>query len=136
MIVLIIPGRPVPAVRMTRGGKFVREDRARTPAAAARARRIERHLAYRDEVAWRARAAKLPLLTGPVCLTTRFYVHGGQVADLGNYVKLAEDGLKGIAWRDDRQVVRYGAGTGIYRVETAAEERAEIVIEEAAEVSA
>jgi len=115
----VVPGRPVPAARMTQRSKF----------ASARAKRA---LAYQELVAWCARAAAAPLasrpaalpFTGPVELTCRFFFRDGRHGDLSNLIKAIEDGLQfGGIIENDRQVIRYGAGTGIYFAE---EERAEV----------
>ncbi|MGB9660694.1 MAG: RusA family crossover junction endodeoxyribonuclease [Moorellaceae bacterium] len=116
MITFTVPGRPVPAQRMTRRTKWT--DRA------------QRSLAYQQLVAWSARQAKVPEFVGEVVLTARFYVKGRRHGDLSNLVKSIEDGLQyaGVI-RNDKQVVRYGEGTGIYYVSTAGEERAEISLQ-------
>ena len=111
----VVPGRPIPAARMTQRSKF----------ASARAKRA---LEFQQFVAWCARAAAaspaaLPL-RGPVELTCRFFFRDGRHGDLSNLVKAVEDGLQyGGVIENDRQVVRYGAGTGIYFAD---EERTEV----------
>ena len=130
-VTLTIPGRPIPAVRMTRGGKYVRADKARTDAARARAARIERHMAHRDAIAWTAKAAGVVPLDGPVRLSATFRWspkgHRGARPDLDNLLKLSLDGLRGIAWHDDRQVMEYGR----CRIELVApeEQETELLIE-------
>ena len=115
----VVPGRPVPAARMTQRSKF----------ASARAKRA---LAYQELVAWCARAAAAPPasrpaalpFTGPVELTCRFFFRDGRHGDLSNLIKAIEDGLVyGGLIANDKQILRYGAGTGIYFAE---EERAEV----------
>ena len=112
-LVFVVPGRPVPAARMTQRSKF----------ACARARKS---LEYQEFVAWCARAAAkaAPAFLGPVELTCRFFFRDGRHGDLSNLIKAIEDGLQfGGIIENDRQVIRYGAGTGIYFAE---EERAEV----------
>jgi len=118
-LVFVVSGRPVPAARMTQRSKF----------ASARAKRA---LAYQELVAWCARAAAAPLasrpaalpFTGPVELTCRFFFRDGRHGDLTNLIKAIEDGLVyGGLIANDKQILRYGAGTGIYFAE---EERAEV----------
>ena len=116
----VVPGRPIPAARMTQRSKF----------ASARAKRA---LEFQQFVAWCARAAAagpagpgpaaLPL-RGPVELTCRFFFRDGRHGDLSNLIKAIEDGLQyGSVIENDRQIIRYGAGTGIYFAE---EERTEV----------
>ncbi|WP_081410991.1 RusA family crossover junction endodeoxyribonuclease [Desulfotruncus alcoholivorax] len=45
--------------------------------------------------------------------------------DLDKYIKSIQDGLNGIAWRDDRQVTRLKAGLF---VRPGVKERAEVII--------
>jgi len=117
----VVPGRPVPAARMTQRSKF----------ACARARKA---LKYQEFVAWcaRAKAKGAPAFSGPVELTCRFFFRDGRHGDLSNLIKAIEDGLQyGGVIENDRQVVRYGAGTGIYFDE---EERTEVRVRELKEV--
>ncbi len=95
----IVPGRPVPKVRMTRKSKW-------TP-------RARRCLDYQELVAWHAKEAEIPTFAGDVELTVRICRGGRGRGDLDNIVKTIQDGLQyaGVI-KNDRQVIRYGAGTG------------------------
>lgn len=114
-IELTIPGRPVPAQRMTRKTKWTK--------------RARRSLEYQESVAWEWKAvAKGLKLEGSLKLTVKFYFKDRRHGDLSNLVKAIEDGLQyGQAFDNDKQIIRYGEGTGIYYDD---EERAEIIIEE------
>ena len=96
MIRLTIPGRPVPCVRMTQKSKWV------SPAAL-------RSLAYKDGGAWIGRKSISQSLSGSVGVTVKFYLYGLRLPDIDNLIKAVFDGLNGVAWADDRQVVRVTA---------------------------
>lgn len=75
--------------------------------------------AYREDVAWRARLARITPIAGRVALTVRLFPHRPkdwerrrrkdpegwadtvQCIDLGNCEKVLSDALNGIAWEDD-----------------------------------
>ena len=96
-----VPGRPVPKVRMTQKSKW-------SP-------RAKRCLEYQEKVAWHARAAKIPQLTGDVELTVKICRGSRGRGDLDNIVKTIQDGLQhGGGIKNDRQVFRYGTGTGFW----------------------
>jgi len=108
----IVNGRPVPAVRMTQRSKW-------TPQA-------QKYLAYKGLVGWSAKASGIKALVGPVRVSMTIYV-GGRRGDIDNYVKAIFDGLKGIAWDDDRQVTCVSCriqpvGSHVERVEVTVEE--------------
>ncbi len=107
-----VPGRPVPKERPRRGrgGQFYTPARTRS---------------YEEKVGWTARAASVRVLSGPVSLAARFYFSRCPPGDLDNYLKAVADGLKGIAYRDDRQVVRITAELLSCR---AGEERVEVEV--------
>lgn len=110
----VVPGRPVPAQRMTQGTKW--------------SRRAKRSLGYQERVAWAARAARIPGMQGDIRLTARFYFRNKKHGDLSNLVKAIEDGLQYARVLDnDKQIRWYGETTGIYYD---GQERAEIEIEE------
>lgn len=110
----IVPGRAVPAQRMTRKSKWTK--------------RSKKSLEYQESVAWEAKAAKIPVLEGPVQLTARFYFRNKVHGDLSNCIKAVEDGLQyGGIVKNDKQIIRYGETTGIYYAD--GDERAEIEIE-------
>ena len=113
-IELTILGRPVPAQRMTQKTKWTRRSR--------------RSLEYQESVAWEWKAVGKRKLEGPLKLTCKFFFKDRRHGDLSNLIKAVEDGLQyGQAFNNDKQIIRYGEGTGIYYDD---EERAEIIIEE------
>ncbi|MGB9866734.1 MAG: RusA family crossover junction endodeoxyribonuclease [Bacillota bacterium] len=98
---IVVPGRPVPAARMTRRGKWVSFN-------------AQRYLAYKAEVASFARQAVRVPLQGRLGVEIWAYCAGGRVGDVDNLAKAILDGLNGVVWYDDNQVVdlvvhrRYG----------------------------
>ena len=106
-----IPGRPVPKGRprfKVIGGQV----RVFTPATTTQ---------YEQKVAAAWRAAKLPMFDGPVAIEVHISTDGAVVtvvpitvteastklrSDLDNVVKALMDGLNGVAYTDDRQVVQ------------------------------
>lgn len=114
-----VPGRPVPAQRMTQKTKWTRRSR--------------RSLEYQEKIAWEWKAvARAVTLKGPLKLTAKFFFKDKRHGDLSNLIKAVEDGLQyGGAFENDKQILRYGKDTGIYYDD---EERAEIEIEEIEEV--
>lgn len=104
-----VPGRPIPAERMTQRSKF--SDRA------------QRYLKYKALVGWRAKQAHIQMTNGPVTVAMLFYFSNNRLPDVDNLVKAILDGLNKVAWKDDRQVARIEAERIMDTVE-----RAEIVI--------
>ena len=95
-MLIIITGRPVPAVRMTGRGKFIK------PAAA-------RYLAYKEQIGWMALSQTQRPIINPVTVNVKVFLHGvstpmGLDGDIDNYLKSALDGCNKVAWIDDRQV--------------------------------
>lgn len=115
MIKLVVPGRPVPAVRMTQRGKFVKE-------------RAQQYINYKNHVAWVARTKIKNPFTGPVIIKIKVYVRG-KGGDWDNYAKAICDGLNKIAYKDDSQI-RKGQVEIISCSKN--EQRVEIEIEEVA----
>lgn len=119
MIKLVIPGRPVPYVRMTQRGKYVKEN-------------AKRYLTYKDAIKYIAMSQiKGEIETENVKVIVRVYLHGkkapmGNDGDIDNYIKSAMDSLNGIAYKDDRQVVKVYGEKQPCRAD---EERMEIEIE-------
>lgn len=118
---IIVPGRPVPKVRMTQKSKW-------SPRAIA-------SLQYQETVAWTAKAVtKNAKLFGPVRLAVWIYLKPtqegqlpGNRPDLSNVIKAIEDGLQyGQIVANDRQIIEYGMSG--YRLDET--ERVEITIEE------
>ena len=92
MIEFTVPGRAVPAVRMTQRSKYTR--------------RAQRYLAYKKQVGWVARQhykggrpSKKPIGIG-----IKVYLCGGNQGDIDNYFKSIADSLNKIVYEDDRQV--------------------------------
>jgi Holliday junction resolvase RusA-like endonuclease len=65
-------------------------------------------LLFKDSFNWQGRAGiKEPLpKTTNASVSIQFYIHKGQTPDIDNLIKAILDGLNGIAWQDDKQVVR------------------------------
>lgn len=91
-VTFTVPGRPVPAARMTRRGKWVKRNAAR-------------YLAYKEQVSWCARAVIKKPFQGPVAVEIHAFIYGGRPGDSDNIAKSILDGCNGIAWEDDTQVV-------------------------------
>jgi crossover junction endodeoxyribonuclease RusA len=91
MIKFSIDGQPIPKARPR-----VSKKRAYTPARTA---------AWEDAVGWAARAAQVEPAMGDVYVSLQFWRKGKARADLDNLVKGVLDGLNGIAYDDDKQVV-------------------------------
>jgi len=106
----VVPGRPVPAVRMTQKGKFVKA-------------RAQQYLAYKEYVTWCAIKARLQKLNGPVGIEICVYISDRKAGDWDNYGKAITDALNGVAYQDDRQIV---VGKVIKALCPAGEERAVI----------
>jgi len=89
-----IPGRPIPAARMTRRGKWVK-------------RQAQKYLAFKEQVGWEARKHfKGEPWQGPVGIELRFYLKVNRSrGDGDNLFKAILDGMNGIAFEDDSQVV-------------------------------
>src|SRR5690625_860911 len=86
-----VPGRAVPAVRMTQRSKF-------TP-------RARRYLAYKNQVAWTAKAHfKGDPTKKDVSIKIDVYLNGGNQGDIDNYFKSIADALNKVVYQDDRQV--------------------------------
>jgi crossover junction endodeoxyribonuclease RusA len=107
-----VPGRPVPAARMTKRGKFIKPQ-------------AQRYLAYKHEVGWRAKEAGVQLLEGIVAMDIAVYVCGHS-GDWDNYAKAICDALNGIAYADDNQV-KHGR-VDVIEVPTVSGQRAEVRI--------
>ena len=117
----VIPGRP--------HGK-------RRPRVALRRNRVVTYTPretreYEERVAWEAKAAGVTMFDGPVALTLWLYSKGRRRADIDNAAKSVMDGLNGVAYRDDSQVVVLH----VYAM-TGEPERVEVEIAEAEEESA
>jgi len=117
MIEFVVPGRPVPAVRMTQRSKWV------DPQA-------QRYLEYKEFAGWIAKqAVKQKPINGQVAAKFRFYLKPkGRNPDLSNLIKAIEDALNKIVWKDDVQVRHIDASMIISKDEP---ERAEVMVREA-----
>lgn len=97
MIQFFIPGKPVPKGRPRFG-----HGRAYTP---------QRTLDWENVVAWTARVACKEPLEGKLFVTLGFHGANGN-ADVDNLAKAVLDGLQGICFANDRQVVHLEAYRG------------------------
>ncbi len=110
---LVIPGRPVPAVRMTRRGAHVKKN-------------AQRYLAYKRHVGLIARRDYKDKPTSEkVAVSVSIFLHKGNQGDIDNYFKSLTDSLNKIVYEDDRQVVE----ADIRKIECEeGQERAEIEV--------
>ena len=117
MIEFVVPGRPVPKGR-PRLGVRGRKAFVYTPPATKE---------YEKLVGWVAKAAGCRSVKMPVAVVLDIYVR--RRMDVDNVAKSVLDGLTGVAYEDDDQVVELLARK--HRVKAAAEGRVEIEIREA-----
>lgn len=90
---LIVPGRPIPAARMTRKGKWIKKQ-------------AQKYLAFRAQVKSEAEKCFSEPWDGPVGVAMWFYVKVNRTrGDGDNLMKAVLDGLNKVAYYDDRQVV-------------------------------
>ncbi|MUK89131.1 RusA family crossover junction endodeoxyribonuclease [Ornithinibacillus sp. L9] len=115
MIELTIPGRPVPAVRMTKKSKHVNKYAIR-------------YLQYKTKVGWIAKQhLKEKPSRKPIEVKLKLYLAGGNQGDIDNYFKAITDSLNKIVYEDDRQIKKID----VEKIESSKdEERAEIQIYE------
>lgn len=114
-IEFVVPGRPMPAVRMTSRGKWVKE-------------RAQKYLNYKEQVGWAARQAYCGLIRGPVRVEVQVFLKGQRAGDVDNYAKSILDGCNEVIWLDDQQVIELH----VYR-HTGRPERVEVRVTEIAE---
>ena len=100
-----IPGRPVPAVRMTQNeAKLMRYGRHPTnKSLQQKYDRIKRYLDYKDTVAWTAKGSRVPFYESTVRIEIDIYTNG-VVGDWDNYGKSICDALQDVVYKNDRQV--------------------------------
>lgn len=125
MIKIVVPGRPVPKQRPRLGvqlrGRRIVQAHVYTP------RETRRYEALVRECAWAAGAQPLD---GDVVLEIDAWFYGRR-PDLDNTAKSVMDGLKGVAYKDDRQVSRLICRA--HKAKSRSDERAEIVVRPAGE---
>lgn len=90
---LTIQGRPVPAVRMTQRSKFV-------------SKQAQRYLDYKTRIGWEAKAVGIQRVSGDVHVSAIAYIKCVPDIDVDNLGKSYLDGLNGVAWIDDKQVLK------------------------------
>ena len=91
MTTFTVEGQPIPKAR-PRVGKHG----TYTP---------DKTVAWETAVGWAARLAGVEPLAGDVSIALQFRRKGTKRADLDNCVKSCLDGLNGIAYADDKQVI-------------------------------
>ena len=93
-----VPGRPVPAVRMTQRG-------AHTPDHPKR-KQMDACLAFKNAVGWAAQQAGAVVWTGPVIVAINVHIRNPLKRrwDLDNVLKSCTDALNGVCYVDDKQI--------------------------------
>ncbi len=114
---ITIPGRPVPKGR-PRLGVHGRKAYVYTP---------PKTKEYEKLVGWVWRCAECKPLKGPIAVKLRLFIRG-RSGDVDNYSKSILDGLNGVAYEDDNQVIELQIRK--FKVKRKEEERAEIEIRE------
>lgn len=95
-----VPGRPIP---LDRPRSFWNK-RAWVPGIRVQSTpRVVRYKELLQLYCMKEKARPAVPLQGPVELSLRFYVKS-PAPDLSNLVKIVEDALNGMAWKDDRQI--------------------------------
>ncbi len=94
-MILTIPGRPVPAVRMTQRSKY-------------KSKQAQRYLTYKNEVGWEAKKmwAGKPYEKDIEVQAVAYLNPKEKDIDVDNLAKAYLDGLNQIAWIDDKQVMK------------------------------
>lgn len=91
----MLAGKPVPKARPRTYSDRTGRTRTITP---------RRTRDYEEQIGWAAKLAGVKLTDGPLEVRMRFV---GSQADGDNLAKLVLDGLQGVAYHDDRQVLRH-----------------------------
>jgi crossover junction endodeoxyribonuclease RusA len=115
-IQFIVPGRAVPAVRMTQRSLHVNKQ-------------AKRYLAYKDEVKWRAELATSQKLKGDIQVEIQVYLRGKRRMDIDNIAKSLLDGCNSICYDDDSQVTYLQIQK--HRVANIEEQRVELTLQQA-----
>ena len=106
-----VPGRPVPKQRPRAGNN----GNLYTPKATRN---------YEKAVGWAAKQVFINPYDGPIELILKIFLRA-RAGDLDNYIRSICDGLNGIAWRDDSQVIRIRADLVVHKMVL---ERAEVFV--------
>lgn len=119
MTTFVIPGPPVPKARartVVKGGRTL----SYTPAATR---------AYERSVRLLAKACGVRRTERPVVIRVYCYLADARRRDLDNLVKAITDGLNGVAYADDSQIVELHATKSVDRTHP----RAVVTVEEVAD---
>ncbi|WP_044639703.1 RusA family crossover junction endodeoxyribonuclease [Risungbinella massiliensis] len=113
MIQYEVPGRAVPAVRMTQKSKWTNPQ-------------AQRYLTYKRDAGWYARQATKAMLEGEIEVVIKVYLWRNLRSDADNLAKSLLDSANGICFKDDSQVMKLTVEK--IRVKKELEQRAEVTI--------